>query len=222
MAERTIEDRLREQYFNLLPELTRVADHLKTQIQYGILPIARHLKPHENLVVKARVKACDSAISKLREQTNPSDPLKKRNPGAVFDRNRPESYNLLSLRDLVGVRVLAFPSGIANEVHKLLRPNFIDWKFEPIKDGGVRLGSKYNGHYAESMEGLGCEYQIVSTLIGLFWDIEHAAIYKQAPNLKGLGPVMGDQTSAVYLALKAFEAEFERQIEISESSASAF
>jgi len=33
---------------------------------------------------------------------------------------------------------------------------------------------------------------------------------------------MRDQTSAVYLALKAFEAEFERQIEISESSASAF
>jgi hypothetical protein len=172
------------------------------------------------LVVKARVKACDSAINKLREQTNPSDPSKKRNPGGVFDRDRPESYNLLSLRDLVGVRVLAFPSGIANEVDKLLRPGFKDWEFEPIEDGGVRLGSKYNGHYAESMEGLACEYQIVSTLIGLFWDIEHAAIYKQAPNLKGLGPVMRDQTSAVYLALKAFEDEFERQIEISESSPS--
>jgi hypothetical protein len=64
------------------------------------------------------------------------------------------------------------------------------------------------------------EYQIVSTLIGLFWDVEHAAIYKQSPNLKGLGPVMQEQTSAVNKALKAFEDEFERRLQISESSSS--
>ncbi len=209
---RTIEDQLREQYFALLPELTRVAEHLKTQIQYSILPIARHLKPHENLVVKARVKACDSAIDKLR----------RRNPGGVFDRDRPEIYTLLSLRDLVGVRVLAFPSEIANEVNKLLRLELSDWISDPIKDNtGKQLAFKYNGHYAESSESLKCEYQVVSALIGLFWDVEHAAIYKQSPNLRGLGPLMREQTSAVYRALKAFEDEFEDQILKSESNTSA-
>jgi len=231
VAERTIEDQLREQYVTLLPELTRVAEHLKTQIEYFLLPIARHLKPHESLLVKARVKDCNSAIDKLR----------RGNPGGVFDRNHPEIYNLLSLRDLVGVRVMAFPSGRAMEVDRLLRLEFGDWIADPIRDGtGKQLAFKYNGQYTqspmhwirslaadlafkyrrytESVEDIPCEYQIVSTLIGLFWDIEHAAIYKQAPNLKGLEPVMREQTYAVYLALKAFEDEFERQIQISESS----
>lgn len=187
-----------------------MAEHLKTQVQYSILPIARLLKPHESLVVKARVKECNSAIDKIR----------RGNPGGVFDRDHPEIYTLLSLRDLVGVRVLAFPSGRAMEVDRLLRAEFPDWVVDPIEDNGLHLGFKYNGRYAESNQDLHCEYQIVSTLIGLFWDVEHAAIYKQAPNLRGLGPVMRNQTSAVYLALKAFEDEFERQIEESESSSS--
>jgi hypothetical protein len=89
-----------------------------------------------------------------------------------------------------------------------------------MDDDGVQLAFKYNGRYAESSQGLQCEYQIVSTLIGLFWDVEHAAIYKQAPNLKGLGPVMRGQTSAVYRALKEFEDEFERQIQRSEPNTS--
>ncbi len=29
------------------------------------------------------------------------------------------------------------------------------------------------------------EIQIVSLLIGLFWEVEHSAIYKPAPNLRG-------------------------------------
>jgi hypothetical protein len=60
----------------------------------------------------------------------------------------------------------------------------------------------------------------MSTLIGLFWEVEHAAIYKQAPGLKGLSPVMQKQTSAVNHALKAFEDEFERQMRSAESSSS--
>jgi len=217
---RTIEDQLREQYFALLPEMTRVAEHLKTQVRYSILPISRHLKPHENLVVKVRVKECNSAINKL-QQYNPIDPLLPRNPGGVFDRDRPEIYTLLTLRDLVGVRVLAFPSGIATEVDKILHSRFQDWTPDPIKDeNGQQLAFKYTGQYAESSEGLQCEYQIVSTLIGLFWDVEHAAIYKQAPKFKRLERIMRKQTSAVNRALKAFEDEFERRIQASESGTS--
>jgi hypothetical protein len=139
--------------------------------------------------------------------------MRRRNPGGVFDRDRPELYSLLSLRDLVGVRVLVFPSGLAKEVDKLLRLEFSSWVSDPIKDeDGEQLAFKYNGQ----CEGLQCEYQIVSTLI----DVEHAAIYKQSPNLKGLGLVMQEQTSAVNKALKAFEDEFERRLLISESSSS--
>jgi ppGpp synthetase/RelA/SpoT-type nucleotidyltranferase len=214
---RSIEDQLREEYFALLPEMARLAEHLKTQIQYSILPIARKLKLHESLVVKARVKDCNSAISKL-EKINPSDPLGGRNPGGVFDRDHPELYTLRSLRDMVGVRVLAFPSGRAAEVDSLLRTEFSDWEPDHVVDNGQQLAFKYNGRHAEFTENLWCEYQIVSALIGLFWEVEHAAIYKQAPGLKGLGPVMQEQTSAVNQALKDFEDEFERQIQASEAS----
>ena len=209
MADRTVEDQLREQYDTLLPGLTRVAEHLKTQIQYSLLPIARKLKHHESLIVKARVKECTSAIDKLRRSK----------PGGVFDRERLDIHTLLDLHDLVGVRVLAFPPAIATEADTLLRSQFHDWMPDPIKDeNGEQLAFKCNGQYGESSQKLPCEYQVVSTLIGIFWDVEHSAIYKQAPNLKGLAPVMREQTTAVYCALKAFEDEFERQIQVSKSS----
>jgi len=217
MTERSIEDRLREQYFALLPEMVRVAEHLKTQIQYRLLPIARTLTPQENLAVKVRVKDCTSAIDKLR-QYNPLDPLAARNPGGVFDRDAPERYNLLSLRDLIGIRVLVFPSSRAIEVDAVLRSEFSDWTPDPIIDNKQRLAFKYNGRYVESSEGVLCEYQIVSTLVGLFWEVEHAALYKLEPNLKaGLAPFMKKQTSAVYRTLKRFEDEFEHQLLQSES-----
>ena len=220
MTARSIEDQLREEYFALLPEMTRLAEHLRTQIQYSILPITlpitRHLKRHESLVVKARVKDCNSAISKL-EKINPNDPLGRRNPGGVFDRDHPELYTLRSLRDMVGIRVLAFPSGRAVEVDALLRTEFSDWKPDHVIENGQQLAFKYNGRHSEFNKDIWCEYQIVSALIGLFWEVEHAAIYKQAPGLKGLGPVMQEQTSAVNYALKAFEDEFERQMRSAES-----
>ena len=39
-AERTVEDRLREEYFDLLPEIHRVADRLEAEIRYLMLPIS--------------------------------------------------------------------------------------------------------------------------------------------------------------------------------------
>ncbi len=37
--ERTIEDRLREEYFELLPDIRRVAEHLEAEVRYCVLPI---------------------------------------------------------------------------------------------------------------------------------------------------------------------------------------
>jgi hypothetical protein len=127
---------------------------------------------------------------------------------------------LLSLRDLVGIRVLTFPPARAIEVDSLLRSQFDKWTPDPVidKETGQQLAFKYYGPYNGSKIWITCEYQIVSTLIGLFWEVEHAAIYKPSPKFRGLEPVMREQTSAVNNALKAFEDEFERQIEKWESN----
>jgi hypothetical protein len=52
-------------------------------------------------------------------------------------------------------------------------------------------------------------------LIGLFWDVEHAAIYKPDRKLLGVTrePVMQERTHQVYAALRDFEEEFSRQVE---------
>jgi hypothetical protein len=212
MSIRTVEDRLREEYFDLLPELFRTADSLKAQIQFHLLPVARHLQNHESLVVKARVKECGSAM----------DALRRRNPGDVFDREQPELYTLKTLKDLIGVRILVFPSQLAIEVDSLLRREFPGWTSDPVidRETGQQLAYKYYGEYLHANTGLQCEYQVASMLTGLFWEVEHAAIYKPAPDLKGLmsAAAMQARTSEVYRALIAFEKEFERQLEKSDKA----
>jgi len=51
-------------------------------------------------------------------------------------------------------------------------------------------------------------------LIGLFWEVEHSAIYKPSPELRGVPLALGMRTPTeeVYQALKDFEAEFERLV----------
>jgi hypothetical protein len=203
MAERSIEDRLREEYFELLPKMTRVAQSFTTEIEYVLRLYRNDLAPHESLVVKSRVKDCMSAIDKLR----------RREPGGVFNRDMPEKYTLLALSDLVAVRVLVFPSKRADAVDRELRNKFLNWKPDPVLDHGKVLAFKYTGVRHRDRVQIPCEYQIVSSLVGLFWEVEHAAIYKQSPQLRGFDLLMQDQTSAVYEALKAFETEFELRIE---------
>lgn len=64
------------------------------------------------------------------------------------------------------------------------------------------------------------EIQIVSLLVGLFWEVEHAAIYKPSPSLRGVekSPAMQAKTSAVLAALRDFEEEFDRQFDDGESA----
>ena len=56
------------------------------------------------------------------------------------------------------------------------------------------------------------EIQIVPMLTGLFWHVEHEAIYKPKPELKSLANSleMRERTQDVLNALKAFEQTFER------------
>jgi hypothetical protein len=65
MNGRTMEDRLRSEYFALLPHLRRVTDEMETEVRYLLLPMMRNLESHEKVVVKSRVKECESAIGAI-------------------------------------------------------------------------------------------------------------------------------------------------------------
>lgn len=200
---RSIEDRLREEYFQLLPDIRRVAEQVETEVRYCLLPIARSLRRYERLVVTSRIKECVSAL----------DSLRRRQEGATFDRDQPTLYSLASLKDLAGVRVLTFPRNRLTEVDQVLRERFPDWQADPIPgsvEGDQPLAFKYHG-YCEASTQVRGEFQIVSMLTGLFWQVEHSAIYKPEPRLRGVARslAMQQRTREVLDTLRAFEEEFE-------------
>lgn len=71
---------------------------------------------------------------------------------------------------------------------------------------------KYYG-YCSPNSALLSELQIAPALVGLFWDVEHAAIYKPSPQFKGVLAGMEEHTVNVYKVLADFETEFERLIQ---------
>ena len=205
MPSRTIEDRLREEYFDLLPEVRRVLEHLEAEIKYRLLPISRKLHRFEQLDVSSRIKECESAVASLR----------RRQEGAIFYPDRAQSYTLTNLKDLAGVRVLAFPLSRRLEIDTLLRATFPAWTPDPVPgDRGETLAQKYSGFCTEASNSIRGEYQIASVLTGLFWNVEHSAIYKPSPQLKGVARslAMRERSQDVIDALSAFEEEFERLI----------
>jgi ppGpp synthetase/RelA/SpoT-type nucleotidyltranferase len=203
-AGRTIEDRLREEYFQLLPEIRRVAGQLQTQINYQLLPISNALEPYERVMVKSRVKECESAVDALRRRSQEA---------AAFDDDQPTKYSLTSLNDLAGLRVLVFPRRRIPEIDRVLRTIFASWTADPVTVDGEVLALKYHG-YSEASERIRGEYQIVSMLTGLFWEVEHSAIYKPAPRVRKVVRTlaMEQRSKGVSDALRAFEDEFESLI----------
>ena len=201
MPERTVEDRLREQYFALLPDIRRVAEELETKVRHCLLNISSRLDRYEQLVITSRIKECESAV----------DALRRRQEGATFDPDRPEHYTLDSLKDLAGVRVSVFPRSRWNETDKELRETFSSWEPDPVLDeNGELLAFKYYG-YCDASNKVRAEFQVVPMLTALFWEVEHAAIYKPSPRFKGVtrSLEMKQRTTEVLNALDAFEEEFE-------------
>ncbi|MGH9619534.1 MAG: hypothetical protein ACRD45_07460 [Bryobacteraceae bacterium] len=204
MDRRTVEDCLREEYFDLLPDIRRIAEHLEAVIKYSLLPISRHLDRFEQIIVKSRVKDCESAVEALR----------RRQEGATFDPDSVQRYTLKSLRDLAGVRVLAFPHSRLEEIDTALRKVFEEWNEDPVLgERGEKLACKYWGISPVSKDIVG-EYQIVSMLTGLFWEVEHPAIYKPSPQLRGIARSleMNEPIANVHRALRRFEEEFEELV----------
>ena len=205
---RTVEDRLREEYFQLLPEIRRVAGQLESEINYHLLSIANALEEYEQLFVKSRVKECESAVDALRRRRGQE--------GASFDNDQPAQYTLTNLNDLAGLRILVFPRRRIPEVDLALREIFSSWTADPIETEGEVLALKYHS-YSDARQHIRGEYQIVSMLTGLFREVEHSAIYKPAPRLKGFTQhvAMQQRTKEVLEALKAFEDEFESLLHLS-------
>ncbi len=77
-VERTVEDRLRAEYFELLPEIRLVVEQLETEVKHCLLPISLSLQPYEHILVTSRVKECESAV----------DALRRRREGGIFDSDR--------------------------------------------------------------------------------------------------------------------------------------
>jgi len=204
---RTVEDRLRSQYAELLPAMHRTRVAIETEVQHVLLPATLRLDPYERIIVRARLKECESAV----------DSLRRRQDFGLFDTDHPEQYSLTALPDLVGVRVLTFPGRCLVEVREALLPRIHDWLADPVPDDSSEeepIALKYTGFWSTG-DRVRSEIQVVSLLIGLFWEAEHAAIYKPTPNLRGVAKSleMRRRSAAVVAALRDFELEFGRLIE---------
>lgn len=200
-SERTIEDRLREEYFDLLPDIRRVVYQIETEIRHALLIMSKQQSGYERLDVTSRVKDCESAIRKLRGT----------HEGATFDAERPELYTLATLNDLAGVRVLVFPRRRIRQADVILRRAFSSFKPDHIQGNDEVLALKYRGLSKASRKIKG-EYQIMSILNGRFWEVEHSAMYKPDARLRGVAdhPALVERRTEVHQAIRTFEEQFER------------
>jgi len=207
--ERLVEDRLRAEYVNLLPAMKRIQVSMETEIRYLLLPTILGLDRHEQIVVRARLKDCESAVESLR----------RRQGWSAFDAEHPERYSLTALRDLVGLRVMTFPGQRFRDAHRVIRRRILDWTADPIPavdSSGPPLGQKYYGRWNPD-DSIRSEVQVVPLLISLFWEVEHSAIYKPTAGTREIAASfrMRGHTAAVVSALQQFEAEFDRQLDAS-------
>ena len=155
------------------------------------------------------MKECESAVESLR----------RRQEGKTFDST--EHYSLKDLNDLAGVRVLVFPRRHVKSVDATLARShyFLSWSADhvPGPTDGTPLAWKYYGKCTAS-NSIVAEYQIVPLLTGLFWKVEHAALYKPAPRLSGVMrlPSIKERADAVMESMREFEEEFERLVRLSQ------
>lgn len=204
MNRRRVEDELREEYFMLLPSIKIVKEQLEAEVRYELLSILDSLLPHERYEIQTRVKECESAINALR----------RRQEGNLFDDDDPEKYSLKELKDLAGVRILAFPRGLVERINSCLKEYLITWTSDHVpsyNDNDEPQALKYYGICNTNID-LYSEVQIVPMLTGLFWKVEHEAIYKPKPEYKNISDSfeMQEKTQEVLNALKAFEITFEK------------
>jgi len=181
---------------------------LEADVRHLLLPVMIALDRYEQVRIVSRLKDCESAVDALRRRQEARD----------FASEEAETYSLSTLHDLVGIRVLVFPASRIAQVNQALEPLLADWSSDPVpgfESNDPPIALKYFGRSASAGTALIAEVQIVSSLIGSFWDVEHAAVYKTTPNLQGVmaSPRMKSRYREVLSALREFENEFERLIQ---------
>ena len=201
---RLVEDRLRAEYVSLLPAMKRILVSLETEIRYLLLPLIMELDRHEQIVVRARLKDCESAV----------DSLRRRQELRVFKPDRAELYSLTALPDLIALRVMTFPGSRFRDADRIIRHRIPDWTADPVLAGKSPIAHKYHGFWSPG-DRLRSEVQVVSLLVSLFWQVEHSAIYKPSDEARrAAGSLrMKERTAAVISALQQFEAEFDWQLD---------
>jgi hypothetical protein len=111
---------------------------------------------------------------------------------------------------------MAFPERRVADAHNALRGTLSNWKADPVPsvDGSsTPLALKYFGKWSPDAH-ITAEVQIVGLLIGLFWEVEHSAIYKPNPNLHGaVRSNVIQRRDDVLSALQAFEGAFDEAIQ---------
>jgi ppGpp synthetase/RelA/SpoT-type nucleotidyltranferase len=175
IVERTMEDRLREEYVALIPDIRRTAEEMEAEVKYLLRPIARDLEPHERLVVRCRIKECESAIGAL----------KRRHELSLLENTTSNFLSLTALNDLAALRILAFPKQRVVQSDEHVRKRFPHWIADPVSGGRSNseiLALKYHGLCSEH-SAIRSEIQVLSMLIGLFWEVEHGALYKPSYRL---------------------------------------
>jgi ppGpp synthetase/RelA/SpoT-type nucleotidyltranferase len=202
MSFRTVEDLLRAEYFDLLPRIRLTTEEIEAEVRHLLIPILRNLESHERIVVRSRVKDCESAIGALL----------RRRPEYDASHEVSAAEGLITLKDLAGVRILAFPKRRVIEIDEVLRSRFGHWAPDPVPPvpgTANSLALKYHGFCQCS--GVCAEIQLLSLLTGLFWEIEHAALYKPSERLRELQISERMQThyAEVIRTLSSFEQEFE-------------
>jgi ppGpp synthetase/RelA/SpoT-type nucleotidyltranferase len=207
MTVRTVEDRLREEYFCLLPAVRKTRERLDAKVRHNLIYILDGLRGYERLEIRSRIKDCESSINAL----------KRRQEGSLFDPDYPEKYSLRLLKDLAGVRVLVFPRGLIQRVDASIRKDFESWTADHVhsyKEGDDDQALKYYGLCPQEDTVYG-EIQIVPMLTGLFWEVEHEAIYKPKPEYRSAANSleMQERVQEILDAFKAFEKAFEKEIE---------
>jgi hypothetical protein len=203
---RLVEDRLRAEYFALLPAMQRSLTAIEAEINYLLLPAKLKLDPHARILIRGRLKDCESAV----------DSLRRRQEGGRFDPAHPEQYSLTTLPDLVGLRILTFPDACFQEAQKVVSGRLAVWTEDHIRAEDQTeppLALKFHGLWLPD-DTFHSELQVVSLLVGLFWEVEHSAIYKPTPRLRGVARsrAMRTRTMAVLSALREFEQEFGQQL----------
>ena len=120
---------------------------------------------------------------------------------------------MIELKDLVGFRVLVFPENLISEVNKKITDNFSSLKSDPIlknNDPEKVVAHKYHGKANEG-DTFQSEIQIVSMLIGLFWEVEHFTLYKQDLSFKGvISEDLKNKNDEILDALKEYSNIFEK------------